>query len=94
MKILKILLGNPIRAAALVFLSISMPVNYFFLDEHPNNPLERMEEYVIQHVLGIDIDIHEQEDKLDELIDELTGKGLNELETSTPESKTSSPQEK
>lgn len=78
MKIIRLLLGNPIRAASLIFLSVSMPINYFFLDDYPNNPLERMEEYVIQHILGLDIDIHDEEEKLDELIDELTDGPIND----------------
>jgi hypothetical protein len=57
----KFLIQFPILCAGAIFLIFAVPINYFFLGDKPNNPLEKAEEAVIQAITGIDVDFHPEE---------------------------------
>ena len=61
-KLTRLLIQFPILCAGIIFLIFAVPINYFFLGDQPNNPLEKAEEAVIKSITGIDVDFHPEED--------------------------------
>jgi hypothetical protein len=59
--ILCILTKFPIICAGVIFLIFAAPINYLFLSDQPNNPLEQAEEIVIKSITGIDVDLNPQD---------------------------------
>jgi hypothetical protein len=47
----------PVIVAGGLFMVIGVPINYIFLGDRPNNPLEQAEEIVIKSITGIDVDL-------------------------------------
>lgn len=60
-KLKSFILRFPLIILTALFLSVAAPINYFFLGDKPNNPLEKAEELAIQVLLGIDVDIHPED---------------------------------
>jgi hypothetical protein len=57
-KLIKLLIQFPIICAGIIFLIFAVPINYIFLGDKPNNPLEQAEEIVIKSITGIDVDLN------------------------------------
>lgn len=57
-KLIKLFIQFPIVCAGIIFLIFAVPINYFFLGDEPNNPLEQAEEAIIKSITGIDVDFH------------------------------------
>lgn len=60
-KIFGLFVKFPIICAGVIFLIFAVPINYLFLGDKPNNPLEQAEEIVIKSITGIDVDLNPQD---------------------------------
>lgn len=54
-KITRYFKGRPFFLAGVIFVAFSWPINHFFLDDYPNNPLEKIERFVFTNIIGIDL---------------------------------------
>jgi len=72
-KLIMLLIKSPIILAALIFLALTIPINYIFLRDHPQNPLEKLDELVIKYLTGMDVNLDDGQETFDEIIDHLEG---------------------
>lgn len=56
----KMLLKFPLVCLCIIFLTFAVPINYLFLADYPDNPLEKLEEFVIEFITGIHVDFNPQ----------------------------------
>ena len=69
-KLLECAKGHKLKVVALILLAILAPINHIFFHDTPNNPLQRIENFIIQNILGINIDIGDLEGEWKEFKEE------------------------